>query len=384
MRIAHVSDSYLPRLGGMELQIAGLAVRQQASGHDVEVVTGSAAGAGPAESPLPVHRVLDGRSHPVARRPLAPVAAVRTVLAGGFDAVHVHVGVGSPLAFAVAAAAATARIPTVITVHSLWAYVHPLFRSIDAVAGISGMPIRWTAVSEAAATPVRRLLPRQAAVTVLPNGVDQQDWDLAPLPRTPDTVVIAAVMRLTVRKRTLPLLRMLRRARAEVPASVRLRAVVLGDGPRRAAAQRYLGQYGMTSWVRLPGSAPRADVARLHRGADLFIAPADLESFGIAALEARCAGLPILARASTGVAEFVRHGHEGLLAGSDPDMVRHLVRLATDDELRESMTRHNRSTPCPISWRAVLAGADAAYREAALLAGSPRPAAVRSVTAAAG
>ncbi|HEV7656172.1 MAG TPA: glycosyltransferase family 4 protein [Mycobacteriales bacterium] len=364
MRIAHVSDSYLPRLGGMELQIAGLAGHQQAAGHTVEVVTGS--GPGPEPDPLPVHRV----SGPRVRR---PAAAVRTVLGGKFDAVHVHVGVGSPLAFSVAGAAARAGIPTVVTVHSLWAYVAPIFRSVDAVAGISRLPIRWTAVSAAAAAPVRRMLPRGTTVTMLPNGIDQGDWDQPRRPRIPDTIVIAAVMRLTVRKRTLPLLRMLRQARAEIPDSIRLRAVVLGDGPRRPAAQRYLREHGMMPWVTLPGSAPRSVVAGLLHSADVFVAPAGLESFGIAALEARCAGLPVLARASTGVVEFVRHGQEGLLSGTDEQMAAQLVRLATDEPLRESISRHNRETPCPISWDAVLARSAAAYDEAAALLGMPRP-----------
>ena len=315
-----------------------------------------------------VHRV----GLPGPRRTLVPAAAVRTVLAGGFDAVHAHVGVGSPLAFAVAAAAARAGIPTVVTVHSLWAYVHPLFRTVDAVAGITRLPIRWTAVSKAAAGPVRRLLPPDTEVSVLPNGVEQRDWELDPLPRIPGTVVVAAVMRLTARKRTLPLLRILRGARAAVPESLRLRAIVLGDGPRRPAAERYLRRHGMASWVTLPGTGSHAGVAGLLRAADIFIAPASLESFGIAALEARCAGVPVLARASTGVAEFIRHGHEGLLSTSDSEMTDQLTRLVVDAPLRDSISRHNRCVPSPIDWPSVLVGADAAYADATRLQGGDR------------
>ena len=60
----------------------------------------------------------------------------------------------------------------------------------------------------------------------------------------------------------------------------------------------------------------------------MFVAPADLESFGIAALEARCAGLPVVAKSSGGVREFVRDEVEGLLCDTDEDMVQALVRLA--------------------------------------------------------
>jgi glycosyltransferase involved in cell wall biosynthesis len=364
MRIAHVSDSYLPRLGGMEIQVAELAARQYAVGHRVKVVTASGGEADPDGPPVPIRRLLDGSAHPVAGRLLAPASAARAVLGGGFEVVHAHVGVGSPVAFAAAAAAAGAGIPTVITVHSLWAYVYPIFRGVDLVAGLSRLPIRWTAVSEAAAGPVRRLLPPGSVVSVIPNGVEPADWSGPSLPRDPGTVSITAAMRLTARKRILPLLRMLRLARDRVPADIRVRAVIVGDGPRRPAAQRYLDEHDMASWVTLPGRLTRPDIARIHRSGDFFVAPADLESFGIAALEARCAGLPVLAKTKAGVRDYIRHGQEGMLARDDAQMVDHLVRLTTDHRLRESIRAHNQRTPCPINWDSVLARTDGAYQDA--------------------
>ena len=69
--------------------------------------------------------------------------------------------------------------------------------------------------------------------------------------------------------------------------------------------------------VELPGRMDRSGIRELYRRADVYIAPATLESFGIAALEARCAGLPVLARRRTGIADFIADGVEGLLAGND-------------------------------------------------------------------
>ena len=97
---------------------------------------------------------------------------------------------------------------------------------------------------------------------------------------------------------------------------------------------------------------------------DVFVAPANLESFGIAALEARCAGLPVVAKAHTGISEFVTHGKEGLLAASDADMVRQLNRIVGDADLRESIAAHNRSTPSPVDWSVVVGRNVAAYRTA--------------------
>jgi glycosyltransferase involved in cell wall biosynthesis len=68
------------------------------------------------------------------------------------------------------------------------------------------------------------------------------------------------------------------------------------------------------------------EIPRAFQHGGLFLAPATLESFGIAALEARCSGLPVLARGASGAGAFVVEGQ----AVGDGGMVRGLVRLAGD------------------------------------------------------
>jgi glycosyltransferase involved in cell wall biosynthesis len=94
----------------------------------------------------------------------------------------------------------------------------------------------------------------------------------------------------------------------------------------------------------------------------VFVAPANLESFGIAALEARCAGLPVVAKAQTGIREFVAHEQEGLLAANDADMARELTRIVNDRMLRERIAQHNRTTPSPVDWTDVVERNVDAYR----------------------
>ena len=108
MRIALVSDCYLPRLGGIELQVHDLAGQLIRAGHQVTVFT--VTDGPPAAGDVPVVRLpaLGGIPLPAAtdrlRRALDKV-----------DVVHAHTSLVSPLAWRAARVAPAA----VITMHSL-------------------------------------------------------------------------------------------------------------------------------------------------------------------------------------------------------------------------------------------------------------------------
>lgn len=372
MKIAHISDCYLPRLGGIEMQVHDLAVHQLAAGHDVTVFTATPPARHDRTSfevvdGVPVHRVtvdlpFELPIHPRPGREIALLLGRQDV-----DAVHVHTGLVSPFAYAAAPVVVRAGLPMVLTVHSLWGYLTPAFRILDSWHGWSRWPAVLSAVSDVAAAPIRRVAGPEVEVDVLPNGIDPAGWQVDPLPRDADDVRLVAVMRLAPRKRPLPLLRALRQARRLVPDHVRLHATVIGEGPERAAMQRYLDRHEMAGWVELPGRCNRDRIRDLYRRADVFVAPANLESFGIAALEARCAGLPVVAMANAGIREFVAHGVEGLLAASDADLAAGLARLARSPDLRGRIAEHNRSVLPPMTWDDVLARSEAAYKRAAAL-----------------
>jgi glycosyltransferase involved in cell wall biosynthesis len=382
MKILHVTDCYLPRLGGIETQVHDLARRQRAAGHDVEVVTATPR----ARHDRTAHEVIDGVPllrttvdlpfelpvHPRAGREVRRVLRAAAAAGHGYDVAHVHAGVVSPFAFAAAPAIVAEQVPMVITVHSLWGYAAPGFRALDAGCGWSRWPAVLTAVSEVAAAPIRRIAGGGATVEVLPNGIDADAWRVEADPRDPDDVVVVSVMRLAPRKRPLPLLRILRRVRRATPSRVRLRAVVVGDGPQRPAMERVLARHGMTDWVELTGRLDREQLRTLYRRADVFVAPAHLESFGIAALEARTAGLPVVAMARAGIREFVEPGVEGLLARGDRDLADAVARLATDAALRMRIVEHNRAVLPTMTWPRVLEQCERTYRRAGELVASSR------------
>ena len=362
--VVHITDFYTPGTGGIETQVAALAARQAAQGDRVTVVT-STPGRG-ADGAVSVLRADAPGRLGVHTRPRNLLATGDAVLGLDPDVVHTHASGASPLAAAVMWRASRAGVPTAVTVHSMLAWAQPVYRALDAGWSWADCPVAWSAVSSVAAEPVRRLT--GAAVDVLPNAIDLAWWAGPPHP-APRPLTVVSVGRLAGRKRVLPLLALLRDVRAALPAEVPLRAVLVGDGPQRTRLERYLRRHGMQGWVELAGSRTPAEVRTLLHRCDVYVAPAALESFGIAALEARCAGVPVVARSASGVTEFVTDGVEGLLAADDAGVGRSVLRLLADAPLRTRIAQHNRATLPLLDWGRNLARTEALYRRAADLQG---------------
>jgi glycosyltransferase involved in cell wall biosynthesis len=368
MRILHVTDCYLPRLGGIETHVQDLVTQQRGEGHDARVLTLTPADPHALADPDWVTRVG------YARVPVAGSRAGREVdaLLGDADAVHAHVSVVSPFAFGAARRAAARQVPTLVTVHSLWSYTRVLPLLAGAAVGLSSWPVQWSAVSEAAADPVRRVLGAATPVLVLPNAVDPGRW--TSVHREPEVPTIFSVGRFTWTKRPMALARMLREVRARLPEETALRAVLIGDGPQRAPVERYLERHGMRDWVELPGRLSRDAIHEAYAQASLYVAPAERESFGIAALEARCAGIPVVASSRGGVGSFITSGVHGILADDDDAMVAAMVELVSDPAAAAVLEANNRVAPVELDWPAASARALDGYARAARIAAGASPA----------
>jgi glycosyltransferase involved in cell wall biosynthesis len=346
MRVLHVTDAYLPRVGGIEMHVHDLARAQMAAGDDVAILT--------------LTRSRGAASAPVGSRVLRPEDEARVWDKGaflwknrrlgeleGFDVVHTHCSTMSPLSYATIG---SAQIPTLMTVHSLWRRYTAVYRAVDYALGWSRWPVSWSAVSHTAAHAVERAAARPLDVAVLPNGVDLDAWQPAVRAADPGHLRILAVMRLAARKRPMPLLRILREVRRAVPASTRVSATIVGEGPQRPAMERFLHKHGMTDWVQLTGHLPRPEIAAVMGRSDVFVAPAILESFGIAALEARACGLPVVGRLGTGLSDFIGPD-DGVLVDGDRAMAGALAAMAAEPFHASGL---DRTALAQMSWAAVV------------------------------
>lgn len=89
----------------------------------------------------------------------------------------------------------------------------------------------------------------------------------------------------------------------------------------------------------------RDDTAQLLRSADLFVLPSVNEGFGIAIVEAMCAGLPVISTTSGGIPEVIHHGRTGILVPPEDaeSLVAAIAELANDPEQRKSLSQAART-----------------------------------------
>jgi L-malate glycosyltransferase len=136
-------------------------------------------------------------------------------------------------------------------------------------------------------------------------------------------------------KRVLDCVRIL----AEVRRSVDAELWMVGDGPDRGAAERLAHDLGLIGHIRFLGK--RNDVPALLRQADVLLMPSEMESFGLAALEAMASGVIPIGTRVGGVPELIEDGETGFLCntGDIDAMAAHAVSIFEDAGSSETM-RH--------------------------------------------
>jgi glycosyltransferase involved in cell wall biosynthesis len=356
MRVLHVTDTYLPRLGGIEVLVDDLAAHQRRAGHQVRVLTSTPA---PGPDDAATTRLGNPLFSPVADR----IRAYRP------DAVHCHSSIVSPLAWRSARSAAALGVPVLVTMHSMVPRQGLVPAGLRQLAQAMPNTVAWSAVSAAAARALRPVVGHD--VLVLPNGLDQDSCQVA-RPGTHEIPLVVSVMRLAHRKRPLELVAILAQVKARL-GDRPWRAVIVGDGPLKSATAQAVRRAGLEDHVELTGRLDRAQIMRLLAQADLYLAPAYLESFGIAALEARCSGLPVVAMSSGGVSEFIGDGTHGHLVRNDAEMAARTAAMLVDPAGLQVMARHSLADPPRLDWPDVVDRSLDAYRVARIRATAAVP-----------
>lgn len=134
-------------------------------------------------------------------------------------------------------------------------------------------------------------------------------------------------------KRVLDVVEIFSRVAEKLPA----RLLMIGDGPDRTAAEWLAMEKGVHHLIHFLGKQER--VQDLLPLADLMLMPSDLESFGLAALEAMASKVPSIATRVGGVPELIEDGVTGCLfrPGDVGAMANAAIALLSDAPRLEAM-----------------------------------------------
>lgn len=115
--------------------------------------------------------------------------------------------------------------------------------------------------------------------------------------------------------------------------SGRVRLVIVGDGPERAAVERTAGAMGLAERLVLPGRLERPNWFLRH--VDLFAVPHGGDRFPYGVVEAMAAGLSVAASVTGETAGLVSDANRPFLAASaDPLFLRESIQALVDDAER--------------------------------------------------
>ena len=118
----------------------------------------------------------------------------------------------------------------------------------------------------------------------------------------------------------------------EVNKYIASKLLFVGDGPERVIAEQLCRELGVCDDVRFVGKQEQMeDILAI---ADLFLLTSEYESFGLAALEAMAAGVPVVSTNAGGLPEIMIQGYNGFMGsvGDVQTMSKQAINILEDDD----------------------------------------------------
>lgn len=130
-------------------------------------------------------------------------------------------------------------------------------------------------------------------------------------------------------KRVQDVVKIFAEVRKELPAKL----LFVGDGPERSTAEDLGRELGVCDDIRFVGKQEQMEDILVI--ADLFLLTSEYESFGLAALEAMAAGVPVISTNAGGLTEINIHGETGYVSevGDVANMSRQALSILKDEKV---------------------------------------------------
>jgi glycosyltransferase involved in cell wall biosynthesis len=346
LKIAIVTETYLPQINGVSTTLERLVSHLQAQGDSVHLLMPryrddpTRPQSGPEISefgalPLPWYSEI--------LLPFSRPAAIRSILRASNPDL-VHIATEGPLGLAALLAAEKLRLPVISSFHTNFPMYLDSYR-LGLIEKAAWGYLRWfhnrTAQTFCPTPSVRRILINKGfqRVGIWGRGVDSGRFSpdkrdphcRAQLGLSTEDVAFVYCGRLAVEKNLLLLMEAFHRIR-----DPHARLLLIGDGPLRSQLAANAGQR-----VIFTGYRQGEELARLYASADIMVFPSRTETFGNVILEAMASGLPVIGFRTPGPQDIITDGLTGLLVAepSAPALFRAMAHfLSHPEEIRRCGT----------------------------------------------
>lgn len=235
----------------------------------------------------------------------------------GLDLIHVHYAI--PHAYAAYFAKQMLRekgieLPIITTLHGTDITLvgnHPAYK--PAVEFSINHSDKVTAVSESLKKETYEFFSVKNEIEVIPNFIDNEqfascfDCGCREKMANPEEKVIVHVSNLRKVKRLNDIVKVFYEIQKEIPS----RLIIVGEGPEWEKANNLINELGISEKVKALGKIN--DLYNVLCSSDLFLLLSEKESFGLAALEAMAARVPVISSNAGGIPEVNIDGQTGFV-----------------------------------------------------------------------
>ena len=175
-------------------------------------------------------------------------------------------------------------------------------------------------------------------ISVIPNFISRERYQCEPqdkmrLMHAPNgEKILMHISNFRKVKRVGDIVRTFAKVREVIPSKL----ILVGDGPERNSIEVLCRQLGTCQDTKFLGKVK--SVESVLSIADLFLLTSEFESFGLAALEAMAAGVPVISTNTGGLPEVVTHGHSGMMSnvGDIDDMAKNAIHILENPERHQA------------------------------------------------
>ena len=252
------------------------------------------------------------------------------------DVLHVHYAI--PHAYAALMAkqmlnAQNINIPVVTTLHGTDITLvgsHPSYKT--AVEFSINNSDYVTSVSKSLKNDTLSLFSIKQKIEVIPNFVNLDKYSRKSSKNNlsnKNHKIITHVSNFRKVKRIMDIIEIFNGIQQQIPAKL----FMIGDGPEKNKAEKKANELGIKDKITFFGKSNETN--KILSFSDLFILPSEIESFGLSALEAMAANVPVISTNAGGIPELNTDNFSGILSniGDVDKMIKDSIMILSDEKI---------------------------------------------------